>query len=143
MAGKEWMGAKMAPQTLLFLAALCWLAVGVALIIKGGQILAWNPFWLAAALAVGSVKAYVILDKMALRNVQRLHNLNTPMFVGRMFVGRTWAIIVAMIVMGRVLRMPGLPPELSGFFSLAVGWGLFVASRLSWRAWFGGWKERS
>jgi hypothetical protein len=60
-----------------------------------------------------------------------------------MFVGRTWAIIVAMIVMGRVLRMPGLPPELSGFFSLAVGWGLFVASRLSWRAWFGGWKERS
>jgi hypothetical protein len=137
------MGAKMAPQTLLFLAALCWLAVGVALIIKGGQILAWNPFWLAAALAVGSVKAYVILDKMALRNVQRLHNLNTPMFVGRMFVGRTWAIIVAMIVMGRVLRMPGLPPELSGFFSLAVGWGLFVASRLSWRAWFGGWKERS
>jgi hypothetical protein len=137
-----WIGAKMQPQALLFLAALTWLVVGTALVFKGGQILAWSPAWLGTAFAVGSVKAYFILDKIARRNVQRLQGYSTPVFVGRMFAGRTWAIIAIMIILGRVLRLPGVAPELSGFFSLAVGWGLFVASRLSWQAWLDGRKTK-
>lgn len=135
------MGAKMQPQTLLFLAGLIWLVVGVSLVFKGGQIMAWKPSWLAVAFVVGTVKAYFILDKIARRNVLRLQNYEEPLFIGRMYVGRTWAIIVVMIVLGRVLRMQGVAPQLSGFFSLAVGWGLFMSSRLLWQGWLNGRKE--
>ncbi len=143
MALEERMVAKMQPQSLLFLAALSWLVVGCSLVFKGGEILAWSPAWLAAAVVVGTLKAYFILDKIARRNVQRLEGYSERLFVGYMFAGRTWVIILVMILLGRVLRLPGIAPELSGFFSLAVGWGLFVASRLSWQAWFGARKERS
>ncbi len=142
LALEEWMAVKMRPQTLLFLAASCWLVVGISLILKGGQILAWSPGWLAATLVAGTMKAYFILDRIARRNVQRLRSYGKPIFVGRVFAGRTWVIIMVMIILGRVLRLPGLAPELSGFFSLAVGWALFVASRLSWQAWFAGRMEK-
>lgn len=132
----------MCPQALLFLAALSWLIVGISLFVKGGQILAWSPAWLVTAITVGTVKACFILDKIVRRNVQRLQSYSKPIFVGRMFAGRTWAVIVVMIILGRILRLPGVAPELSGFFSLAVGWGLFVASRLSWQAWLSGWTEK-
>ncbi len=138
---EERMGAKVELQTLLFLAALCWMVVGISLVIKGGQMLAWHPAWLATAFVVGTVKSFFILDEIARRNVQRLQSFSGPMFVGRMFAVRTWIIIVVMIILGRLLRLPGVAPELSGFFSLAVGWGLFVASRLSWQAWFSGRKR--
>lgn len=137
------MEPKLQPQALLFCAALIWLAVGVSLVFKGGQILAWNPVWLGVAFVVGTVKAYVILDRIANRNVQRLQSYNEAIFVGRVFAGRTWAIILVMIVLGRVLRLPGVVPELSGFFSLAVGWALFMASRITWRGWFNSWKKKS
>lgn len=140
---EERMGAKMSPQILLFLAALSWLAVGISLVHKGGLILVSSPGLLGVSLVVGTVKAYFILDTIARRNVARLQSYSKPMFVGHMFAGRTWAIIVVMIVLGRVLRLPGVPPELSGFFSLAVGWGLFVASRLIWKGWFASRKEKS
>ncbi len=141
MALKDRMAVKMQPQTLLLLAALTWLVVGVSLVLKGGQILAWAPGWLAAAFAVGTVKTFLILDKIARRNVQRLNGYSAPIFVGRMFATRTWVIIGLMIVLGRLLRLPVVAPELSGFFSLAVGWGLLAASRLSWQAWFKGRKS--
>lgn len=142
LALNDWMGAKVQPQALLFWAALCWMVVGISLVLKGGHILAWEPAWMVATILVGTVKAYFILDKIARRNIQRLQSLKAPAFVGRMFALRTWIIIAVMILLGRVLRLPGVAPELSGFFSLAVGWGLFVASRLSWQAWFVGRKER-
>lgn len=132
---EDWLGPRLSPPTLLLLAALCWLVVGAALVIKGGAILAWSPPWLVAALVVGAVKAHLILDRIARRNAQRLRSHRHKLFVGRMFAGRTWLVIVVMIGLGRLLRLPGVAPELSGFFSLAVGWGLCLASRLSWVAW--------
>lgn len=132
----------MSPQVLVLLAAFTWLAVGLALIVKGGQILAWSPAWLVAAFGAGTLKAYFILDRIARRNVQRLLSASGPLFVGRMFAARTWAIIALMIIFGRLLRLPGVAPQLSGFFSLAVGWGLFMASRLSWQAWLRTRKDR-
>lgn len=142
MALEEWMGAKVEPQVLLFLGALCWLLVGLGLVFKGGHILDWSPGWLAAALVAGTLKAFFILDRIARRNVQRLQGYRQPVFISRLFAGRTWVIIGAMIILGRLLRLPGVAPEVSGFFSLAVGWALFVASRLSWQAWLRGLKKR-
>lgn len=132
---EDWLVPRLSPPTLLLLAALCWLVVGAALVVKGGEILAWRPPWMVATLVVGMVKAHFILDRIARRNVQRLQSYRHNLFVGRMFAGRTWLVIMVMIGLGRLLRLPGVAPELSGFFSLAVGWGLFIASRLSWLAW--------
>ena len=141
MAVEKRMAVMLAPQTLLFLAGLVWFIVGSSLVIKGGDILTWNPSWLLLALVVGTAKAYFILDKIARRNVQRLQSCIEPMFIWHMYVGRTWAIIAVMIVLGRVLRLPEVPPQLSGFFSLAVGLGLVLASRLLWQGWRSGRKE--
>lgn len=129
---------KVHSRVLLGLAALIWLLVGMSLIIKGGQILAWQPLWLLSALAVGLLKAFLLLDRLARRNVLRLHAYKTPIFIGRLFAARTWIIIAVMIVLGRLLRLPGVAPQLSGFFSLAVGLALVVASRLLWQGWFEG-----
>ena len=141
MAVEKRMAVMLAPQTLLFLAGLVWFIVGSSLVIKGGDILTWNPSWLLLALVVGTAKAYFILDKIARRNVQRLQSFAEPLFVGRVYVARTWAIIVVMIILGRVLRMQGIDPQFSGFFSLAVGSGLFAASRLLWQGWLKGRKS--
>jgi hypothetical protein len=46
-----------------------------------------------------------------------------------------WAMVVGMMLGGRLLRNSSVPPLAVGVIYLAVGWALLLSSRLLWQEW--------
>ena len=69
--------------------------------------------------------------KIAYRIVQR----GEGRCVGGFFSLRSWALVVCMIVLGRLLRGTSVPLHLLGLLYAAVGTGLLISSRSIWLAW--------
>ncbi len=130
---------KFSPLTLQLCAALVWTLAGVKLLYRGvGIVVAVDYGWWVVGLTVfvGLLKALVILDKVCAKNVARLHAYGENGSLLHIFTLRTWLIIGAMIIFGRLLRMCPAGGEWSGLFSWAVGSGLLFASRISWKGWW-------
>lgn len=130
---------KLSPPILQFCAALIWTLAGVKLlyrgvIIAGSADYAW---WIIAlTVLVGLAKSFFILDKVCRKNVERIKTYENKAFFLHIFALRTWLIIGAMIIIGRLLRMCPAGEEWSGLFSLSVACGLLFASRISWKGWW-------
>lgn len=122
----------------LLLASLIWTVVGFFLMANGYifLVLAKRQWLAVVAIAVGVVKGWLILDRAARKNLDRLDRLEDGSCIGSVYSFKTWGLVLLMIVAGRILRSSGLPGESVGVLYLAVGWALFSASRLFWRAWF-------
>ncbi len=104
---------------------------GVGIVVAAGY--AW---WvIGLTVLVGLVKSRIILDRVCRQNVVRLTTYGEKASLLHVFTLRTWLIIGAMIIFGRLLRMCPAGGEWSGLFSLAVGCGLLFASRISWKGW--------
>jgi hypothetical protein len=130
---------KLSPTTLQFCAALVWTLAGVKLLYRGVSIVgSANYAWwiIAVTVLLGFGKAFFLLDRICLKNVDRIRRYAEKVFFLHMFPLRTWLIIGAMIIIGRLLRMCPAGGEWSGLFSLAVGCGLLLASRISWKGWW-------
>ncbi len=119
----------------LGLAFAWWLLVGIGLFVAGGIFLfGSSPSLLhlggvALALALGYGKSRM-LDKMAGKNIIRIRSLPETSSLAATFSGKTWLLIVLMIVLGRTLRALGTPRPLLGVVYLAVGFALALSSRV-------------
>ncbi|MCF6289965.1 MAG: hypothetical protein L3J03_03035 [Desulfobacterales bacterium] len=122
----------------LLVAALFWTVVGFFLMVNGYLFLSLaGQEWLAlVALAIGIAKGHWVMDRMARKNLARIEQLRDGSCLGSVYSFKTWGLILLMILTGRFLRASGLPGEVVGILYLAIGWALFSASRLFWRAWF-------
>jgi hypothetical protein len=124
-------------KTLLLAAALFWTLVGAALLARGGRFLAAEGHYglLALALAVGTAKGWLVFERSARKNISRILRRRDNSCLGAVFSFRGWGVILAMILLGRFLRVSVMAHHIYGFIITAVGWGLLVASRIIWAAW--------
>ena len=124
-------------KTLLLAAALFWTLVGAMLLARGGRFLLEEGHYalLALALAVGTAKGWLIFARSARKNISRILRRRDNSCLGAVFSFRGWGVILAMILLGRFLRVSAIAHHIYGFVITAVGWGLLVASRIIWEAW--------
>jgi len=124
-------------STHLMLAALIWSVVGFFLMMNGFLLINFaERSWLVfLGLALGTAKGFFILDRVARKNIERIHGFKQKACVGSVYSYKTWLLVVMMIVVGRTLRMTVLPGEVVGVIYMAVGCGLMLASRLMWLDW--------
>lgn len=121
----------------LLLSAFLWTAVGIFLMLRGGQwLLAAGQIWLILpAVVLGSGKSLLILDRTARKSIHRILHFGDNTCLGAVYSFRTWLLVLAMIGLGIFLRQSALPRVLLGFIYIAIGWALFLSSRLAWRVW--------
>lgn len=125
-------------KTHLLLAAFIWAAVGLMLLSRGcGWLLeAKGLVWLAPAIFAGTAKSFLLLDRVAGKNIDRIQRFNDNHCLGGVYSLQSWGLVLGMIVLGRLLRGAGLPLALIGSLYAAIGWALFFSSRRIWWAWF-------
>ena len=124
----------------LLLAALMWSTVGGALLVQGGlwALRVHTPLTvvlLVVAGAGGCLKARYVLEPAARRTVERIEARGDGRCVGGFLSPQSWAMVVAMMVIGRLLRGGVLSSHLVGLLYVLVGTALVLASRVLWGAW--------
>jgi len=123
-------------RNMLLVSALFWSGIGLMLMGRGwclaGRVSILPPL---IAMALGTVKSFVILDRAVRRNVARLRSLPDHSCVGAMYSWRMWGMVLLMMILGRLLRMSPVAPVLVGGLLMAVGWAMFLSSRLVWGEW--------
>lgn len=138
MTNKEIHGARV--LFLLSVSALSWSLIGAMLMARGLNKLLTPGLEvvMVSALCLGTVKSFFVLDRIARKNIQHVLHLDERAGIHRIYSGGTWILIGVMVVTGRLLRYSSLPDSIVGFVFLAIGWGLFLSSRVVWREWYGG-----
>lgn len=94
---------------------------------------------LVLALATGAAKARFVLDRTARRILTRIESRGDGRCLGGFLSWKSWLLVVAMVLLGRVLRASPLPLIARGGVYAAIGAGLLIASRSLWM----GRRERS
>jgi hypothetical protein len=88
----------------------------------------------AVAVAIGTVKSRLVLDRAVRRVIERISVRGDGRCFGGFLSLRTWGLVILMMVAGRVLR-GSLSRGIVGPLYIAVGTALCLSSRLSWRSW--------
>lgn len=124
-------------RTHLFVAALIWSVVGFFLLTNGFVLISLKGHYLygLAGLLLGTAKTFIILDRVARKNVRRILEFEDNVCIGSVYSWKTWLLVAAMIGLGRFLRTTVLPGEVVGLIYAAVGWALMLASRVMWLEW--------
>jgi len=124
-------------RTHLLLGAIIWTVVGFFLLINGFVLVSIQSHLLygLSGLLLGTVKTFFILDRVARKNIRRIHDFGDKVCFGSVYSLKTWLLVIGMIILGRFLRTTVLPGEVVGFIYTAVGWGLMLSSRLMWIEW--------
>ena len=122
-------------RTHLLVNALLWSGVGGLLMARGVHLMLGSAAWWLplAALLVGTIKSQLILDRVASKNVQRTLTLQDGACIGGAYSWKTWGLVLFMAGAGRTLRMSSIPPAAIGAITVAIGWGLYLSSRLIWQ----------
>jgi hypothetical protein len=121
-------------KTRVFLAALLWSCIGLMLLWRGGAaMVAMDREWLVPiALLLGTVKSWAVLDRVAVKNINRIFAKGEFSCLGGIYSWKTWLLVVVMIVLGRLLRASSLQAWLVGLIYVTVGWSLLWSSRKAW-----------
>jgi len=124
-------------KTRILLASLLWSGIGLMLLTRGVLALSGSgrEVWLGLAVLVGTIKSRLVLDRAVLKNMARLRGLDGDRCIGGVYSVKTWLLVAAMIILGRLLRASSLPVWLVGLIYATVGWALFWSSRRGWSAW--------
>lgn len=124
-------------QTHLLSAALLWTIVGSGLLCRGSLWLVdlEKGWYILPAVAIGSLKAVLLLDRSALKSIDRILHFDDGYCLGGVYSVGTWALVLLMMLCGFVLRNLSVSPVLIGCLYVAIGWALIFSSRLGWRAW--------
>ena len=129
-------------RTHLLMSAVLWTAIGIMLLTKGtyrySQLPDRQPIIVVLGILAGSLKSYFILDKSALRSIDRILMFKDGTCLGAVYSYKTWIMVLCMMGMGVILRNSSIPVNLLCFLYFTIGWALLMSSRLAWRAWFGG-----
>ncbi len=126
------------PRTHLFCASLLWTAIGLWLIYRGIIYLKNDKVLPVAVLGIilGSLKSRYILNKTAVRGVERIKRFGDNTCIGAVYSWRTWLLVLVMMLLGLGIRVSPVPPVALGLICTAIGWSLFYSSRYGWREWF-------
>jgi hypothetical protein len=123
----------------LWMAAAMWSCVGAGLfsvgtywLLKNGDTIGF--VLLVIALGLGLGKSFLVLDRTALRNIDRIKSRGEDRCFGGFLSPRVWILVIGMMLLGRTLRAIRLPKPILGLIYGAVGTGLLFSSRLIWRA---------
>lgn len=122
----------------LLAASLLWSATGTGLIIAGGVWLCLSHAHLvliAVSVALGLLKARFILCRSAQKVATRIEQRGDGRCIGGFLSWRTWLVVVAMALLGRLVRASPLPVSIRGALYVAIGVALLAASRLLWVRW--------
>jgi hypothetical protein len=121
----------------LKLAFVLWGIVGLALFIVGIAFLTvgesgLDPLragLLVVGIALGIAKSRYVLNKIARKNILRIHSLPLHSHFLSTFSLRSWILVLVMILLGRLIRFLGAPYPVIGVIYVAVGFGLALSSR--------------
>lgn len=133
-------------DTHLKLAFLLWALVGTGLLITGGIFLfrgrtmseidpaggaigVAEGIGLVIALIIGFVKGNFVLPKIAKKNIVRIEQLPERSPIYATFSLKSWILILAMMLIGTVIRLLGAPHFVRGVIYVAVGFALALGSR--------------
>ena len=123
----------------LLLAGCTWSTVGMGLICVGTYWLVstsgYNIGLLVISLCLGFGKSLLVLDRVAKRIVKRIELRGEGRCLASFYSLGGWAMVILMMVMGRILRGAGISYSLLGLIYAAVGTGLLLSSRSMWLAW--------
>ncbi len=126
------------PKTHLFLASALWTTIGLVLIYRG--IIYLGPDYLLPlsilGIILGSLKSLLVLNKAASRGVERIKRFGDNTCIGAVYSWRTWLLVIAMMLLGVILRMSPLSPLFIGTVCITIGWALLFSSRYPWQQWF-------
>ena len=130
-------------QIQLVAAAAMWLIGASILLVRGvGYIQGryWHAWILALGLALGVVKAQLLLDRVATKAVLRIQGRANKSVFG-FFSVRSWMLLVVMMGGGILLRQivvhPGqIGAGIMGAIYVGIGAALLLADRVFWRALF-------
>ena len=121
-----------------------WTGIGIFLLIRGIVLLkSGDGLWLiGAGLVLGSVKSFIILDRSALKGIERISRFADNTCIGAVYSWKTWLLVIGMMLFGITLRNLALSPLLVGTICVAIGWALVFSSRHAWKSWIA-WKQGS
>jgi hypothetical protein len=124
----------------IMLAASLWTGIGIMLMVRGiiWLIGAERSWLILPALALGTVKSIMVLDKTARRSLDRILRLADGTCLGAVYSVKTWMLISFMMLAGYGLRHSSLPVYLIGVLYMTIGWSLFMSSRHAWICWYHG-----
>ncbi len=122
----------------LFAAPLLWSGIGVLLMVRGtGWIGPGRPrLLLLAAVGLGTLKSFLVLDRTARRNVERIVRLRDGTCLGAVYSWKTWLLVLLMMGSGIAMRTLTEPGKVIGTLYVAIGWALLFSSRFGWLEWF-------
>jgi len=121
----------------LFAAPFLWTLIGGWLMTRG-----WG--WLEpgrgkllflVAVLLGTLKSLLILDKVARRSLNRIILFQDDTCLGAVYSWKTWLLVLLMMAAGITMRRLTQPGPYIAILYSAVGWSLFLSSRLGWREW--------
>jgi len=121
-----------------------WTGIGLFLLVRGIILLkSGEGLWLiGAGVVLGSVKSLVILDRSALKGIERIRLFADNTCLGAVYSWKTWLLVIGMMLFGITLRHLPLSPLIVGTLCVAIGWALAFSSRHAWRSWLA-WKQGS
>ncbi len=123
------------PRTHLVCASMLWTGIGFLLLYRGIIYLRDDKV-LPVALAgiiLGTLKSRIILDRTAIKGVERIKKFGDNTCIGAVYSWKTWLLVLSMMLMGFMLRHSSVPPLLLGLVCTAIGWSLLYSSRHGWR----------
>ncbi len=119
-----------------------WTGIGIFLLIRGIILLrSGNGLWLiAAGVVLGSLKSFFILDRTALKGIERISQFAENTCIGAVYSWKTWVLVIAMMLFGITIRKMSVSPLIVGTICVAIGWALAFSSRHAWKSWLA-WKQ--
>ncbi len=137
----RWYSPAVGTGTQLVAAAGMWLIGASILIIRGVGYLSdrhWHAWALAAGLALGLLKARLLLTRVAVKAVDRIRTRGRAHFFG-FFSAKSWALVATMMGAGMVLRRLVVHPDavgagIMGAVYIGVGTALLIADQVFWSA---------
>jgi hypothetical protein len=119
-------------QAHLRAAAILWTVVGSALFLVGASWMSTAGTARAlpatgAAVFLGWIKSRYVLNRTAARIVGRIEDRGDGRCLGGFLSWKSWLLVVAMMVLGRILRRSSLPLLYRGLIYSAIGAGLVLA----------------
>lgn len=120
------------------------LAAGVMWSLAGTGVLAAGCVWifrsrsplaipvLLLAIAAGAAKSRFVLERAARRILLRIEARGDGRCLGGFLAWKSWLLVAAMILLGRLLRASPLPLVARGGLYVAIGSALLIASRALW-----------
>ena len=123
-------------RTNLLVAALMWSFIGLYLMVRGYLLhQALSGLFLALALGLGTLKAFLVIERAVRKNIARIVARPEGMCLGGVYSWGMWGMVACMMLGGRLLRNSSVPPLVVSVIYVAVGWALLLSSRLIWQEW--------